>query len=162
MSKPQRVYSEIEFPVFVIEDRDSEYMAYDLYSRRGDFLTLGRVPTCGKFLAGYAFDAAGKAYRYGSESGWPRFSRGWKKFLEALVLPGFLFKIIGYFVYYGPELQPGEQLDFPAFRSLVLERMQVYEKEQILTQLRMLLSRTSSYAEVINAIEWYRFYGGAS
>lgn len=158
--KSRNTFLEAAFPIFVVEDRQGEYVGYDIVKRWSDFVTFGRVPARGEFNAGYAFDVTGKMYRYESELGWPRFSKGWKGFLEALVLPGPLFKIIAHFTYYGPDIQPGEVLDLARFQEMIFKRMQVYEKGRDAKQLRELIGRATSYAEVIDAINWYRFYGG--
>lgn len=160
MPTSRPVYPAIAFPIFLIEDRKGEYVIYNMFHQWSDFVTFGRVPPHGQFNAGYVFDSAGFAYRYESECGWPRFSTRWKKFLEVLILPGLLFKVVGYFVYYGPNLLSGEQLDVPEFRKRIFERMQVYEKGRDARQLRKTLDRASSYQEVIKAVDWYRFYGG--
>ena len=150
----------ISWPVFVIEDRANDYTIYDVVARWSDFVTFGRVPPVGKFLSGHLFDASGKVYRYHSEAGWPRFSRRWKNLLEALILPGPLFKITSCFVYYGPDVLPGEQLELNEFRARILERMLVYEKGRDARQLERALGKAASYLDVIKAIDWYRFYGG--
>lgn len=154
------MYLKLAFPAFVIEDRAGEYKIYDVITRNSDFLTFGRVPTVGTFNAGYVFDAAGRLYRYESERGWPRFSKRWKNLLEALILPGLLFKIVAYLVYYGPDVLPGEQLELGEFRRRIIERLQVYEKGRDARQVRMVLNRATSYSEAIKAIDWYRLFGG--
>lgn len=160
MQKHHKPYLDLTFPVFVIEDRAGEYKIYDIATKQSDFLTFSRVPTARTFNAGYVFDAAGQVYRYESESGWPRFSKGWKNLLEALLLPGPFFKILAYFVYYGPDIRSPEQLELSVFREKVLERLKVYEKGRDAKQLSKALNQAMSYLEVIKAIDWYRFYGG--
>lgn len=160
MQSLHKDYLSIKFPAIIVEDKANEYKIYDVIYQWSDFVTLGRAPAKGTYIAGFMFDANGYIYRYDSELGWPRLTKRLCSFLDNLVVPGLLFKIISSFLYFGPDVGTGKREELIVFRRKLLECLLVHEKGEDAKQVAVLLEEAHSPLEVIKSVDWYRFYGG--
>jgi len=156
-----RYHETLRYPVFLVESRSTAFTIFDVAERQGDFVTLGRVPVAGRYVEGWMFDSAGTVFDYAGSAGWPRFGRKAKGVLEALVLPGLLFKPLAMLRYFGPRLVAARQEEAGAFRELIFDRIRRHVKPKDRPQLRALLDKARSPEEMIRAIDWWRYHGGA-
>lgn len=156
-----RYHETLRYPVFLVEAKSTEFTIFDVLERQGDFVTFGRVPVAGKYVEGWLFDSAGRMFDYAGSAGWPRFGRQAKAVLEALVLPGVLFKPWAVARYFGPQLVGVQEVEADAFRALLFDRIRRHVKPKERPQLRALLDKARTPEEMIRAVDWWRYNGGA-
>ena len=150
----------IAYPLFLIEDKAQRYAIYNIIYSKDDFVVFSRVPPKGEYKMGIAFDSAGYVYSYAGSSGMPRFAPTPKLILEILILPSVVFKLMAKFIYYGPTLQSREKLSTDQFRELLIEKLSRYEKGKDRVQLVSLLDKAIDYKAMIDAVDFYRKFGG--
>ena len=155
-----RYHESLRYPVFLVEAKSTEFTIFDVLHRQGDFVTFGRVPVAGKYVEGWLFDSTGRVFDYAGSAGWPRFGRKAKAVLEALVLPGVLFKPWAVAQYFGPELVGVQEADADAFRALLFDRIRRHVKPKERPQLSAAMDKARSPEEMIRAVDWWRYNGG--
>ena len=155
-----RYHATLRYPVFLAEAGNNEFTIYDVLHRQGDFLTLGRVPVIGRYGTGLLFDSAGRVFAYEGAAGWPRFGKGTKAVLEALMLPGLLMKPVAVLRYYGPELRSVRAVEEAAFREMLFEAIKRHLRPKDRQEVRALLDKAQGPEAMIRAIDHWRYFGG--
>lgn len=148
------------YPVFLIEDQKAhKFTGYDVINNRLGFTVFGRVPNSQKYRKGLVFDASGYVFSYRGSAGWPRFQPKTCVVLDNLLIPGLLTKLGELLGYFGPNLLSKENLDLGSYGGKLLTAMSVFEKKDF-PELEQLLFEKQNFESMIEAIHWFRMYGG--
>jgi hypothetical protein len=148
------------YPVFIVEKKAQKYAIFDIARRQSDFIIFSRLPPKVEYLEGKLFDSEGTVYDYLGSSGSPRFGPALKILLEALIVPSLMMKALASVVYFGPSLTTSKKVDISEYRDLIMTHLTRHTRPKERPQLRSLLDKASTYKEVIEAIDWWRFHGG--
>ena len=152
--------SMLKYPIAVVESSPAhEFTGFMIVRRQTGFSVLGRVPNSQKFGEGYVFDSCGQIFRYAGSSGKPRFSPKLCVILDNLLVPGFLSKLLEVFVYFGPELLSREKVLLAEFKARLLLAIEAHGSEDV-DQLRQVLSDKTSFQDVLEGVDWWRYCGG--
>ena len=150
----------LAYPIFCIEnDPRNPIFGYDVKRRQTDFTAFGRVPRRNKFKSGKIFDSIGTVYDYTGSAGTPRFSSNTCDILDAMLIPGLLFKLIETQVYFGPKLGDGRHACLPDFIDGLIDRIEKFERAKQ-PELQELLSESHSYTDAIEIVDKWRYFGG--
>ena len=150
----------LRYPVFVIEDQKRRgRTTYQIVRNPRDFTTFSRLPEKGRYSSGKVFASNGVIFDYNGESGWPRFDGLSKTISEALVLPAIFSKLAEGFFYFGPILVRSHSATLEEFKEKLLESMCAFEKNGF-SELEQLIQKEMDFKTVLEAVDWYRHYGG--
>jgi hypothetical protein len=150
----------LKYPVFLIENRrNNKLTGYSIVYGPTGFTVLGRVPNSKKFTEGHLFGADGRIFTYLGSSGWPRFGPKTCLVLDNLVVPGLIFKLFERVGYYGPTLATEEHVNLEEFKRRLISSIENYGSNDI-NQLKSLLSEKNNFIDVLDGVDWWRFYAG--
>lgn len=150
----------LKYPIFIIEDdRAHEFTGFNVVLQQTNFLPFGRVPNSQKYNQGYVFDSKGRVYKYFGPSGYLRFHPKACIILDALIIPGLLFKLLAMFTYLGPNLIEVENVDPEEFKHRIVSKVMNYGSKDI-NQLVEILSTKTDYQSILKGVDWWRYHGG--
>lgn len=150
----------LNYPVFIVEKKPQKYAIFDIARKQSDFILFSRLPPKVEYVEGALFDSEGTVYNYLGSSGSPRFGPAFKMLLESLIVPSLLMKALASVVYFGPNLILAQKVDTSEYRDLIMEHLKRHTRPKERSQLRSLLDKASTYKEMIDAVDWWRFHGG--
>ena len=95
------------------------------------------------------------------QSRWPRFGEVANSIGEALIVPGLIATILSRVVYFGPHLTTRRSVTVDDFRQELLKSLARHVSAADRRELEGLLGKQESFEEIVEAVNWWRFLGGA-
>lgn len=153
--------SSLAYPVFWIERADRAAAGMMVVHRQSGFLTFGRFPKRDQFVRTTLYTSDGNRIECETPSGKFRWRRGWAEVLENLILPGLLYHLASYFVYFGPRVGRVEQLPLSEFKTSVHDDVsRILKNDKALPELWRRLGAAGDFRDVLLAIERWQYDGG--
>ncbi len=149
------------YPVVLVENKARKYAIFDVVRAKSGFLTFGRLPARQKYVDGQVFDSSGRIFTYLRSAGWPRFGEVAKSIGEALIVPGLIATILSRVVYFGPHLTSQRSVTVDDFRQELLKNLARHVSAADRLALEGLLGKQDGFEEIVEAVNWWRFHGGA-
>ncbi len=151
---------DLEFPVFLAESNPKHrYTGFQVVHSRWGFVPFGRVQNTKNFHRGIIADPSGRVCQYEGSAGWPKFPPSACKFLDNLVIPGLVSKIVETFGYFGPRLVSCERCSLGEFKEKILAAIEVFGDRDF-DELRDMIAGQPDYLSVIKAVEHWQYHGG--